>query len=298
MVGGESLTRSNRRAGPGGSLAEWCDRNLPAARFSKLSWLLTRQKAAVEVTNILKKYMKYGATLGADLRRILEKEVDGASDWDKAASPPEPSQSAKSGGVVAGEVRRLEKQLAAAQLAAASAELASKATARRGRSGGRASEKRDKAGGREQGGRGQANAAAGSEYTVVKRQRRKTKKLRPDAAPTTAASVAAAVDIPVEGEGDIPGEGEVVEPKPKPPQWTCPACATEHDWVPKKHCHLCLMLRVVAGPVAQAATTAEEDAVEIAKVQGVIDDQVVHIEQVVAIVGNDAGAVHGSPAST
>ena len=209
------------------SLANWCDVNLTPSRFSKLSGLVAKNKAAEEVAAILKKYQQYGATIGPRLRRILEKELDGAGDWDAAASPPESSQSAQA------QVRMLEKQLAAA-----SAKLACRPTAQRGRSGGRAPDDR--------------------EFTVVKSQRHKS-------------SVAAAVDIPVDGEGGIPGEGEVVEPKPKPPRWTCPACATEHGLVPKKHCHLCLLPQVAARPMAQAATSAEEDAVEIAKLQGVVD---------------------------
>ena len=114
MVGGESLTRNSRRAGPSGSLAEWCDGNLPSTRFSKLNWLVSKQRATAEVVAILKRYQKFGATLGACLRRVLEKDLDGAGDWGTAASPPEPSRSMKAGGAVADRVRVFEKQLAAA----------------------------------------------------------------------------------------------------------------------------------------------------------------------------------------
>ena len=231
------------------SLSGWCDGVLTAPRFLRFNYLVSKGKATEAVTSILKKYRQYGPTFGPSQQRALEKELDGAGDWEKAASA-----SVVPGGVVAGEVQRLEKQLAAARLTAASAAPTGMAAAQRGRSGGRAAEQSDKPVSRKRGGRGQPKA----------------RKLWPEATPAAASSAAAAADIPVEGEGGTTGRGVAVETKVKPTLWTCPACETGHDWVPKKGCILCRLPRVVAGPAAQAATSAEEDAEKIAKLRGVV----------------------------
>ena len=117
------------------SLSGWCDGVLTAPRFLRFNYLVSKGKATEAVTSILKKYRQYGPTIGPSQQRALEKELDGAGDWERAAAA-----SAVPGGVVAGEVQRLEKQLAAARLSAASATPTGMAAAQRGRSGGRAAE--------------------------------------------------------------------------------------------------------------------------------------------------------------
>ena len=255
MVGGESQAHNFRRARTVDSLAEWCDNNLPSSRFAKLAWLVEKGKATAGVVAILKRYQKHGATLGAALRRVLEKDLDGAGDWGTAASPPEPSRSMKAGGAVADRVRVLEKHLAAA-----AAELASRPPLQRGRSGGRAPEGREKGGSRGQGGRGQAeyrrradaSAAAEGVYTVVKRRRLKAKKQRPGAVPATAAPMVAAADIAVEAEDEV---------LPAVAGWVC-ACCKSARWSLTRKCRVCIRPRVP--PAAPAAPPAGVSGEEIA----------------------------------
>ena len=239
MVGGESQSRGFRRATPAaGSLAEWCDINLPSARFAKLAWLVQKQKATVEVVAILKKYQKRKAPLSKAQQGVLERELDGAGDWSAAATPAEPTRSLKAG-TVADEVRVLKKQLAAA---AAEFADARRPPLQRGRSGGRAPEGRERTGSRGLGGRRQAAsrqradapAAAEGVYTVVKRQRLKAKKQRPGAAPTAAASMVAAADVAVEAEDEVLSAVA---------GWVCACCQTAHRSLTRK-CRVCLRPRV------------------------------------------------------
>ena len=98
MVGGGQRTRSDRRAGPGGrGLAEWCDVNLTATRFStKLNGLVSKNKATAEVTAILKRYQQYGPTIvqSCDVsskRRSMERAT-GTRPHQHRRSPAESSR--------------------------------------------------------------------------------------------------------------------------------------------------------------------------------------------------------------
>ena len=169
------------------------------------------------VVAILKKHQKQATPLSKVQQGVLERELDGAGDWGTATAPAGPTRSPKTG-----------KQLAAS--------LAERADVRgpprqRGRSGGRAPEGRVRTGSRAQGGR---------------------KKQRPGAAPTAAAPMAAAADVPVEAED---------EELPAVAGWVCAGCTTAHRTLTRK-CRVCLRPRVPpAAPAAPPAGLSGEASV-------------------------------------
>ena len=229
--GGRSSGRAGGETKP--PLADWCDTNLTAARFAKLAWLVQKQKATAAVVAILKKHQEQATPLSKVRQGVLERELDGAGDWGTATAPAGPTRSPKTG-----------KQLAAS--------LAERADVRgpprqRGRSGGRAPEGRVRTGSRAQGGR---------------------KKQRPGAAPTAAASMAAAADVPVEAEDEVPSAVA---------GWGCACCLTLHRSLTRK-CRVCLRPRVA--PAASAAPPAvlsgEEIAAKRAKMMECIASMVEH----------------------
>ena len=246
MGGGEWQTNSNRRARPTGSLSAWCDLNLPSAKGAKIATLVAKKEATEGVVAILKKFQKRGAELGKVQRCILEVELDGAGQWSAAATPS------------------LASRRWAAPWAAPTPAPDNASRPARGREG------RERAGSRRQ---TETSATPdGGNIAVVNRRRRKSKGQQSESAHTAAAPTAKRVTL-VETE---PSEIEVVddhadiEVEPNPPQWICPACATEHDFTPKKLCRLCKVQRAVIGPAAQAAASAEEDALAVAKYKGLI----------------------------
>ena len=230
-MGSEEWRREQRKRKPRDSLASWADSNGLSAR---LAGLIADGEATALVVELVKKFRAaHGATLSSAMKASLMAELRGTGRWDTTADKRATPPVSSSGARTGGATRPRSYAAVAAGAAAREAAL-------------------------------RAELAALKKAAAVPRQaRRKARRVEPaDAVPESGPTTA----VP-----EVVGDHADIEVEPTPPQWTCPACTTEWNFIPKRQCHLCKMQRTVIGPAAQAMASVEEDAAVVAKYQGVID---------------------------
>ena len=228
--------RGRKSKGMRAGLASWCDSN----RINKkLSGLVGAGEASTRAVDILKKYQAVRAVLNGPERIALVGELHGAGDWDAAAGKAvAPQQATPARRTAALSDGAKSARTFAAREAVLLAEVAAL-----------------------------KKAAAGP-----RQARRRSKGRQSETPRATAAPLAARVTLTeaVPSGVVIVDDHADIEVEPKPPQWVCPACATDHDFAPEKMCRFCKLLRPVIGPTAQAETSAEEVALAVAKYKGLI----------------------------
>ena len=212
-------------------LATWADNNgLP----ERLAGLIADGEATPLVVELVKKFRAaHGATLSSAVKVKLMKELSSAGQWGAPTGKRAAPPESSSGSRAGGALRPRSSAAAAAGAAAREAVLRAEVAALK-------------------------KAAA----AVPRQARRKARRGDP--------AVAVPVRGPTKVVPEVVGDQADVDVEPTPPQWTCPACTTEWDFIPKKQCHLCKMQRAVTGPAAQAVASVEEDAVTVDKYKGFI----------------------------
>ena len=151
----------------------------------------------------MKKFRAHGATLSSKLKASLLTELMSAGEWSaaagKKATPPKSYSGARTGGAA--------RPRSYAAVAAGAATLEAAALHARLA----ALEK--------------AAATGAMEPRLSRQARRKARRVEfVDAEPASGANKTVA-----EGVGDHAD----ISVEPEPPQWTCPACNTEYDFIPR-----------------------------------------------------------------
>ena len=88
-----SAWKQKAKKKPSGTIADWCDANLPSSVGAKVAGLVAKSEATFHVVGILKVYRTRSAVLSGAQRLSLEAELKGAGQWSQgeaAARAPAP----------------------------------------------------------------------------------------------------------------------------------------------------------------------------------------------------------------